>query len=136
MKRRDCLPCTAKKKSGEPCTLFAQQGSRFCFWHDPSKATDRIIAASRGGRSTMGKSNTLPDAEFKLDSATSISTLLESTANSVLKGSLDTRRGQCVAYICTVALKSLEASALESRLAALEARLHGKTIVEDVKTWN
>jgi hypothetical protein len=115
----DTKRCQSPTKSGDRCRAKAIGGSPHCFFHAPSAAAERAAACKRGGqnRSMVIIADT-PDVSF--DDATSARRLLAETAGQLRRGQIDPQRASVIGYLVTIALKAIEMSDLERRLAAVE----------------
>jgi hypothetical protein len=102
-----------------PCEAWAQQDNDYCYFHDPAKADTRALASAKGGRNSHRKLAGLPDAQAPQTSQNIAETMGQVIAG-VLRGDLDPRIGNSVAYCCATLIKAIEVSELERRLAALE----------------
>jgi hypothetical protein len=100
--------CEFLKADGIRCRANARSASIFCYFHDPSVSRERHLARRRGGIARSSPKLALPDAEsLPLSSVTDVLSLLETTANEVRRGQLETRLANCVGYLCSVALNGL-----------------------------
>lgn len=117
------LPCTAQKKSGEPCSLWSLPGDKFCYFHSPKAKAGRLKACALGGSHTM-KPKVLPNtADYRLNTAKDVKEMLESVSNHVLRGSLTPRQAQVISQLANVSLKAIESTQIEARLGEVERRL-------------
>jgi hypothetical protein len=113
--------CKTSTSKGTICQAppFSDQG--YCFFHDPDLAKDRAKAQSVGG--AKGKAMSLPINEISqiaIKSSSEILKLIGETIHQVRTGQLDPRIANCVGYLSGIALKAIEQSETEERLAALE----------------
>lgn len=119
--------CTAKTKSGSPCTAPAQRGRAFCFRHDPEKAEAQQLASEAGGvaRSTKRPPphdlRTLPE----LKDAASACAILSSTVHWVLQDKLDPRAATAIATCIRTFGELRRDEELEEKLRELEAAVNG-----------
>jgi hypothetical protein len=114
--------CEAKNRSGERCTAGAQEGSRWCYNHDPERARERKRNAAASGRA---RSRRPPDELERL----------KQEVRAVTFGALN---GQLYKGVGAVALQGLNTflravevqrkldgqRELEDQVAALRVRLH------------
>lgn len=42
--------CAGTTRAGKPCSVAAQHGKKFCYFHDPEKVEERHSAQARGGK--------------------------------------------------------------------------------------
>ncbi len=114
-------PCTGETKSGAACQAFALPGRPFCLTHDPDRAADATAARSKGA----AVSNRLRSIEGKRQKLDTVSALVEFTGGviqDVLEGTVLPDVARVCLYGVSIQRQLLEASDLEQRLAALEAR--------------
>ncbi len=133
MGARNCQrSCIHIKSDGGRCRANASTGSPFCFFHDPRQAQARAAARRAGGIQRTRKATTLPvDAPDRpVTNAADIFGLMAKTINEVRHGQLQPKAGYVIGYLASVALKAAEQSALEARLAELEAVV--KTQLTDI----
>ena len=121
-------PCKGTNRQGQPCSATIQEGSEWCFFHDPLRAKDRVQARRRGGKARHGRQigKVGEEAEIVLESAADVLALLERTANDLLKMENSVSRAKAMTGIASVAVSVIDTSELEGRLQALEAELYGK----------
>ena len=112
--------CGFVKPDGKRCRAQLQQGSRFCFFHDPEKDEERRLAGRKGGE--RGKIATLPAEapDVVLESAQDVVSLVSETISQVRRGDIDLRIANAVGYLTGIALKAREQGELEDRLKTLE----------------
>jgi hypothetical protein len=107
--------CRASKANGERCRLDAGEGG-YCWAHDPKNAAQRQRRASKGGKSKANR-----DVQ-------ALRIQLQSLAEQVVNGDLETGRGAVANQLITTQIKLLEyerkTKDLEELLARLE-RLEG-----------
>jgi len=113
--------CKATTKDGQPCRAWALHGSDFCFQHDPSKAQERKEARSKGGRARHGRKL---DADrgrvVQLDTLADVVRLVEGAVGDLLQLENSVSRARAVGYLAGIAVKALQVSELEERIARLE----------------
>lgn len=120
--------CQATTKRGQPCQSPAGADG-FCFWHSPARAAQRAAARSKGGKARHGRAITyLPaeETEISLKSAEDVLALIERAANDALKLERSLSRSRTLGSLAAVALKAVEVTELEARIAALETLLTNK----------
>jgi hypothetical protein len=124
--------CKGTTKAGKPCSANALTGSTYCFAHDPTKAADRAKARSKGGRARHGRTDIKPDEHEQIDQLTpeNILRVLGIAVNDCLKLERSLNRSRTLATIAATAIKAIEATELEARLAALESLILDKQKVE------
>jgi hypothetical protein len=113
--------CGSVTKDGSPCTARRVSGSRFCFFHDPDKASKRERARKAGGRKNrpLALPRTTPDV--RLDNSEDLIRLVGQTINQVLRGQIHPRIANSVGFLINLRLRVQEPGDYEHRLAALEA---------------
>ncbi len=118
--------CKASKSDGSKCEVAALADSEFCFFHDPSKTTDRKAAQSLGGHGNRMKTLDPRGPDVKIQNSADIIALLSETINQVLKGVIDPRVANAVGYLANIAIKAQEQNELEMRIRNLEANLENR----------
>jgi hypothetical protein len=113
--------CAAHRPNGAPCQGFAISGSRFCFAHDPTQTEKRAAARRRGGEA--GNPPPLPESNLALRTMSDVLALIETTVNDLRAGRVDVKVANAIGYLANVAVKVIQQSDLEARLAALESVL-------------
>jgi hypothetical protein len=115
--------CIHVKSDGARCRANPSTGSPYCFFHDPRQAQARAAARRAGGIERTRKPATPPadTADRPVTNAADIFGLMAKTINEVRHGQLQPKAGYVIGYLASVALKASEQSALEARLAQLEA---------------
>ncbi len=119
--------CHARTRAGRPCSGYAVRGSNFCFTHDPAHAQSRREAHQRGGRHRRRGSPPAPFPDVDARTAEGLSQFLDRLLRETwsLENSVD--RTRALAYLARVQRDLLQTKLLESRIAALEAVLRGRT---------
>ena len=120
--------CKATNKRGDPCGAYSLLDSDFCFAHCPSKAAARKAARSAGGRARHGRSLgavATGDQGVKLGSVGDVVALLQETVRDVLTLENSIGRARAVGYLAGIAVRALEVSDLEQRIAVLERKVGG-----------
>jgi hypothetical protein len=113
--------CTAITRSGERCTLAANEPHGLCWAHDPKNAEKRRRGASRGGKAKASRE--LPTIKAKLEDLT----------EQVLSGDLETGPAAVANQLINTRLRAIEQERktketqdLEARVEALEGRMKGE----------
>jgi len=124
--------CEGVKPDGSRCFAAALPDSTFCFFHDPSKATERHEAHAAGGRQnhmkTLGTGT--PDVEIK--DCRDVVALLSDTINQVRKGLIDPRIANSVGYLANQVVRVLTQNELEDRIQKLEQAIKRRSNVPDL----
>jgi hypothetical protein len=119
--------CTATKRDGAACGAAALPGSRFCFFHDPSKAGARRSAQSRGGLANRMASLPAAAPDVPAEDAADVVKLLGQTINQVRRGELDPRIANAVGYLANLVLAATGQRELETRLAEIESLVKSRS---------
>lgn len=112
--------CEAMTMAGAPCEAPNQHGRRYCFHHDPERATERAAARRRGGLAVHGLAGGDVSQVVRLRSADDVLSLLERAAGDLLARKPSVSRARALAYVGTAALRAIEVGSIEDRLGALE----------------
>lgn len=118
--------CAAKTASGSRCRAAALDGSRYCFFHDPDRATERRAAQVAGGRQGTMKTLAADVPDVAVETSQDVVRLLAATINDVRKGRMDPRVANAVGYLANVLLKAVDQGDVEARLAMLESAVMTK----------
>ena len=111
--------CEHIKTDGQVCKANATSGSAYCFFHDPATRDERTAARRAGGQANRPAiAREAPVRE--LETSSHVARLLAETINNVRRSELDPKVANCVGYLSTILLKSLEQSEIADRLEALE----------------
>jgi hypothetical protein len=112
--------CGHIKKDGTKCGAQRIRGSQYCFFHEPSKAAERLEARRRGGR--ISRPNTLPPEtpDISAKTAEEVVDLLSLTINQVRRGEIDSKIAQAIGYLAGMVLRAKEQGEVEKRLLELE----------------
>jgi hypothetical protein len=115
--------CKGRTKAGKPCRAAATEGG-LCFFHaNPDKAAElgRI-----GGRKNRRVPTELEVFVPRLVTALAMRQTVAQLIEGVIAGTIGPRIASALAPLLSLQLRAIEATDLEQRLAALEAR-PGKT---------
>jgi hypothetical protein len=100
--------CEYTKADGTKCRATVRTDSQFCWFHDPTLAEQRQLARRRGGIARSRRAVLPPHTPLRpLASVADVLCLLEEAANAVRVGALEPRLGNCIGYLCSVALNGL-----------------------------
>ena len=112
--------CTATKDDGTACERIVSASQRFCFAHDPARASQRSRNASKAARSK-------PSRELK-----AVKERLRALADGVLAGEVDEEAAAVASRILAVYLRAVEAERklkeqeeILERIEALEQKREG-----------
>jgi hypothetical protein len=125
--------CQEVNRNGQGCEANAMTNSKFCFFHDPSKAKERAAARRAGGVQRSRRVAVLPPdtPDRPLRSSSELLELLRDMMNKILRGELDPKIGYSVGYLATIQARVLAQSEMEERLAALEAIVKQRPVEPD-----
>lgn len=108
--------CTARRKDGRPCQSQALANESRCFFHSQSS---KNVRARNRGRHNGGKSSTsrarvklsnARTAALAIQSPQDVTRLLSEVVAQVAAGTLEPRVANCITYVASAILDSLEAS--------------------------
>ena len=123
--------CKHIKENGESCKAPAMNdGSGFCYWHNPAVEVARSQARSRGA-SAHKLSVTLDEPQIKAlvrapATPADVTVLLSNVLQAVLSsGQISPRSAASIAYVAERLMKSMEQSQLSDKIERLEAKLEG-----------
>lgn len=114
-------------RDGKRCRAYAQEGSKYCFMHDPAKSSDRRKAQKQGGRArtaTLAKAVLPKDTpDISLSTPQEIQQLIASTINQVRRGEIAPQIANAVGYLVNIGIKAIETGDIEERLKRIEEAL-------------
>lgn len=110
--------CTATTQQGAACQAFALPDRDVCAVHDPERAAAVQAARAKGGRVTS-----LLKRRRRLDSPSALARFNANVVHQVMEGELAVDVARTVVSALSLQRALLEASDLESRLAAVEEAL-------------
>lgn len=116
--------CTASRKDGQPCSVKAIEGRRFCYFHGPENQDALKESRRRGGHNKRRAREHTEAPGETMRSVEDIFLTVEAATADAFKLENSERRCRVVGYLAGVALRALEVVKLESleeRVAALEA---------------
>ena len=116
--------CQAFKEDRSRCEAPPLVDEDFCFWHSP-KHSEEVAEAGRLGGLRRRREKTVAAAYDLegLDTVSQVRRLLQIAVMDTLGLENSIARSRVLAYLAQVALKTLEAGALQERLTALEAAM-------------
>lgn len=93
--------CQYTKREGQRCRANAMTNSRFCFFHEPSKAKERAAARRNGGIERSRRVAVFPSdtPDWSLGSAREMDDLVCEMLNKVLRGELDAKIARAAAEL-------------------------------------
>lgn len=120
-------PCCATKTDGTPCRGKALEDSQYCYFHDPRYREEIRAARSRGGKAGVQWRKRPPASapgapDVRLDSVEELRTILASTLSKLLRGEIDVKTNNAIAYSLGVAKNIVAELDLDKRLRELEGR--------------
>ncbi len=113
--------CQAQTQAGQPCRAFAT-GGPWCRMHDPAQA-EAVRAARAKGGAAASKLRALQGRRAKLDTPVRLLAFTSNLIHDVVEVRIHPDTARVALYGCSIARQLIETSALEERLAALEAQL-------------
>jgi hypothetical protein len=124
--------CQGVTPEGSRCQAAALRNSDFCFFHDPSKDAERREARAAGGRQNRMKTLNTAASDVQIKDCGDVVELLSETINQVRKGLIDPRVANSVGYLANIAVRVVEQSELEDRIAKLEELLERRDKVPEL----
>jgi hypothetical protein len=120
--------CNQLKADGTPCRAKALPNRDKCFFHAEETASVRDEGRRLGGLTRSRPAATLPPdtPECPLETVHDVCRAVSATFNQVRRGEIDSRVGNSLGLLAGLLLRAMEATDLEKRLTALEARLDDK----------
>lgn len=116
--------CRATKDDGSRCEAPPLVDEDFCFWHSPKHAEEVAEAGRLGGLRRRREKTVAAAYDLEgLDNVSQVRRLLQIAVMDTLGLENSIARSRVLAYLAQVALKTLEAGALQERLAALEVAM-------------
>ena len=118
--------CAGSTEEG-PCAAAAQEGTQWCWWHDPAKEDERREASSRGGRAPRGPvdlSDVLQEGPKSLRTLEAVAAANESVIGGVLSGRISLDRGRVMINgfrLQAQVLESIDAAKIRQELDELRA---------------
>jgi len=102
--------CAEMKGDGERCKARALAGSELCYFHDPSKETERRAARRAGGisRSRQPKVLTLETPLLAFGSLHEVKRLLADTISWTLRGDIEPKTANAVALLVNMLLRAIQ----------------------------
>jgi hypothetical protein len=123
--KNDIPRCKATSKAGTPCKARPVVGTDFCHFHS---APDKAQELGRKGGNTFAALRALEAADYHFTTPQDVAACLGDTVNATLTGRLDHRIANAVSGLCGQLVRALEGGDIEARLAALEAKLGGRSL--------
>ncbi len=116
--------CRATKEDGSRCEAPPLVDEDFCFWHSPKHAEEVAEAGRLGGLRRRREKTVAAAYDLEgLDTVSQVRRLPQIAVMDTLGLDNSIARSRVLAYLAQVALKTLEAGALQERLAALEVAM-------------
>jgi len=104
--------CAHVKPDGRACLARPQNGSAYCFFHDPVAAEKRRESQRQGGIERTRSKAVLPPgaAKVRIRGTADVVKLASQTIQQVRCGQLEVRIANSIAQLAGVALKAMELS--------------------------
>ena len=113
--------CAFRLRSGEKCRMHPLQNSEFCWAHSPDRKKEVQEARRLGGLRRKRESTISCAYQFEsLDTVDGIRRIVLIAVLDALSMENSMSRARTLAYLAQVALRMLEVSEIEERVAALE----------------
>ncbi len=103
--------CQGITRGGDQCSASVPPGAVYCYNHNPARQEERSRNAARAGRSKPSKE------------LIALKGQLQSIADQVLAGTLDTKRAAVAAQTLNVLIRALEQERRWRELGELEERI-------------
>ena len=111
--------CRSNRTDGSRCKAPPTSESDLCFWHDPDRREEMLVACRRGG-----SRRTIPlPTEVPLSSEEARG-ILASVLVGLLQGSIDPTTAKAAGYLIQIERKVAEGQELEKRIEVLEEILN------------
>ncbi len=121
--------CKAAAESGQPCRAPPLLDRDFCSVHDPEYSEEMANARRLGGlRRRKERAVSEVYVIQALEDVSQVRRLWEIAVMDTLELENSIARSRTLAYLCQVALKTLEVGELEARLTALEGTVGPKKL--------
>lgn len=117
------VACEAVNERREPCGMPRQKDSPFCYIHDPARKAERAAARRRGGLTTARTRHEAESEPFPIYETADVQNLLAIAAGDIVAQPPSIARARAAAYVSGVALKLIELTEVEQRIAAVERAL-------------
>ena len=124
--------CEKTKRNGQKCRAMAMEGSRYCFFHNPTTRKTRKAAQQRGGQANGPMVLPADAADLPLHSGKDVAVFLAESINQVRKGQLSPKIAGAVGYLTGLLMKALETTDIEERLTKVEKVLETRGPDESV----
>ena len=119
--------CKFAKENGEPCRAAPLKDGDYCLMHSPEHSEEVAEARKLGGLRRRREATVSGAYDFEgLGSVEQIRRLLEIGVLDTLGLENSIARSRAIAYLVSVALRTLEVGEHEARLEALEAAVASK----------
>lgn len=118
--------CQATKRNGRSCGAHAREGSNYCYFHEPSRASERQAARKLGGMrrgSHAGDASSIP---ARVRSIEDVLTLLDYIRDELAGLDNGIPRGRAFIALAGEYIHALEMGDIEQRLARLEEVINAK----------
>ena len=112
--------CTASRKDGQPCSVKAIEGKRFCYFHGPENQDALKESRRRGGHNKRrAREHTEAPGETMRSIEDVLLTVEPATADA-FKLEASERRCRVIGYLAGISLKALEVAKLEELQGEIE----------------
>ena len=111
------MRCDFVKPSGERCHARSLREGHLCFFHDPSKASERTDARRAGGRANAATSHTVPALIDAVSTPADVVLMLSDTMIGLRAGEIEPKIASAVGFLAGVQLKAIEQADAGKQLA-------------------
>jgi len=118
--------CDYVKPDGAQCKNPIKPGAKLCWFHDPEKAEERMIASRAGGQARGPKTLPSDTPDVELRNMADLARLSELTINQIRRGEIDHRIAWAMMPYVGV-LRIILSDFNEERITALEQALESGT---------
>jgi hypothetical protein len=115
--------CRGTKPDGARCSLNAQEGGKWCFFHDPDKAAERRAAQVRGGQGNQMPTLPINVPDFAPETVSDLRPLLAATINQVRRREINPNAATAICNLVNSLMRTFEDGDLRRRLSDIEQRL-------------
>lgn len=96
------MQCIQILEDGNQCSSHSLKDSKYCFFHDPKKSSERKAAQAKGGQ--VGNRKVLDESNFD-GTFGQTKDLLAGTVNDVLTGTIDIETAKTVGSLIKTLIK-------------------------------
>ncbi len=112
--------CLGTNRDGNPCSAHVDEGQRWCRWHDPNRAEERIEWRRKGGTARSNKARARKQLAAAVLSIDDLDALLCRALVQVAGGKMEPGVGSAMAGIAKTIAGIRSTGDFEKRLEELE----------------